>query len=164
LTGGIGSGKSTASRYFAELGIPVIDADQVARDMVNPGMPALAAIREDFGPEVIGADGQLDRARLRDRVFTEPAARTRLEFILHPLIRSEIRRRTDALSAPYCIIAIPLLVESGWQGEVDRVSSTPTLAYSWPAPRPGMGWAGALLRALLPPKHRAKPGWKRPTT
>ncbi|MGE0080930.1 MAG: dephospho-CoA kinase [Thiohalomonadaceae bacterium] len=121
LTGGIGSGKSSAGRLFAELGVPVIDADQVARDVVRPGQPAWQAVREAFGQEVIGADGELDRARLRERVFRDARERERLEQLLYPAIREAIRHRIAKLQAPYCIIAIPLLVEKGWQGEVDRV-------------------------------------------
>jgi dephospho-CoA kinase len=120
LTGGIGSGKSTVAALFAELGVPVIDADQVARDLVEPGMPALAAIVKALGADVL-RDGRLDRARLRALAFADPAVRETLETIQHPLIRDEIRRRVGALTRPYCIIAIPLLVEKGWQGEVDRV-------------------------------------------
>lgn len=121
MTGGIGSGKSSASRLFEELGAPVIDADQVARDVVRPGQPAWKAVREAFGEDVIGADGELDRARLRARVFRDARERERLEQLLHPPIRDTIRRRIAQQQAPYCIIAIPLLVEKGWQHEVDRV-------------------------------------------
>ncbi len=121
LTGGIGSGKSTASGLFAQHGVPVIDADAIAREVVAPGRPALAAIRQTFGAAAIGADGMLDRAWLRARVFAEPGERQRLEELLHPLIREAIRDRVRRLTAPYCIIAIPLLVEKGWRSEVDRV-------------------------------------------
>lgn len=121
LTGGIGSGKSTASGLFAQQGVPVIDADAIAREVVAPGQPALEAIRQAFGAAAIGADGTLDRAWLRTRVFAAPGERQRLEELLHPLIREAIRDRVRRLTAPYCIIAIPLLVEKGWRSEVDRV-------------------------------------------
>lgn len=121
LTGGIGSGKSTASGLFAQQGVPVIDADAIAREVVAPGQPALEAIRQAFGAAAIGADGTLDRAWLRTRVFAAPGERQRLEELLHPLIREAIRDRVRRLTAPYVIIAIPLLVEKGWRSEVDRV-------------------------------------------
>ncbi|MCK9529620.1 MAG: dephospho-CoA kinase [Gammaproteobacteria bacterium] len=121
LTGGIGSGKSTASGLFAQQGVPVIDADAIAREVVAPGQPALEAIRQAFGAAAIGADGTLDRAWLRTRVFAAPDERQRLEELLHPLIRDAIRDRVRRLTAPYVIIAIPLLVEKGWRSEVDRV-------------------------------------------
>ncbi len=121
LTGGIGSGKSTVSALFEKLGVPVIDADLVARQVVEPGQPALAEIEAAFGPGVIDAAGRLDRAALRRIVFGDDEARQRLEAILHPRILAEMKRRAGALDAPYLIFAIPLLIEAGQQGEVDRV-------------------------------------------
>ena len=123
LTGGIGSGKSTVARHFEALGVPVIDADEVGRELVTPGQPALAAIVEHFGPEMLDENGHLDRARLRERVFTHPEQRRELEAILHPRIRAEIQRRIGELSPDggYCLISVPLLLESGWQDLVDRV-------------------------------------------
>lgn len=121
LTGGIGSGKSSVARLFAGFGAAIIDADQVARDIVKPGMPALARIVREFGPEAIGADRQLDRKYLRDLVFDDTAARQRLEAILHPLIRTEMFRRARDVTTPYCIFEIPLLVETGQTDSVDRV-------------------------------------------
>ncbi len=121
LTGGIGSGKSTVSALFEKLGVPVIDADLVARQVVEPGQPALAEIEAAFGPGVIDATGRLDRAALRRIVFGDDEARQRLEAILHPRILAEMKRRAGALDAPYLIFAIPLLIEAGQQGEVDRV-------------------------------------------
>ena len=112
LTGGIAAGKSTATAFFRERGVPVIDADEVAREVVAPGTPGLAAVVDAFGPQVLQADGTLDRRRLRDIVFADPAQRRRLENILHPLIQDEIRAQLQRLSAPYCILAVPLLVES----------------------------------------------------
>lgn len=122
LTGGIGSGKSTVCRLFEELGVPVLDADVVAREVVAPGSPALEAIAADFGREVIGAGGALDRAALRRRVFADPHDRERLEALLHPLIRARITAAIGRIEAPYCVVSIPLLVESGWIDLVDRIA------------------------------------------
>ena len=121
LTGGIASGKTTAARRFAELGATVIDADEVARALVEPGMPALAEIVARFGDGVLGADRRLDRRALRERVFRDPAARRDLEAILHPRIRAEMTRRTAAASGPYAILVIPLLIEGGPRDDLDRV-------------------------------------------
>lgn len=121
LTGGIGSGKSAAARLFADLGIAVIDADQVARDIVRPGMPALSRIAQEFGPDAVGRDRQLDRKYLRDLVFEDATARRRLEAIMHPLIRTEMFRRAREVTTPYCIFEIPLLIETRQTDVVDRV-------------------------------------------
>ena len=112
LTGGIAAGKSTATAFFQERGVPVIDADEVARDVVAAGTPGLAAVVAAFGSQILQADGTLDRRRLRERVFADPAERQRLEAILHPLIEAEIRSRLRQVAGPYCILAIPLLIES----------------------------------------------------
>lgn len=112
LTGGIAAGKSTATAFFQERGVPVIDADEVARDVVAPGTPGLAAVVAAFGSQILQADGTLDRRRLREVVFAEPAERRRLEAILHPLIQAEIRARLQQVRGPYCIVAVPLLIES----------------------------------------------------
>jgi dephospho-CoA kinase len=123
LTGGIGSGKSAVSRCFERRGVPVIDADQVAREVVEPGEPALAEIAATFGTDLIRADGALDRARLREQVFADADARRRLEAILHPRIRERMRARLTALPAgtPYAVLVIPLLLESGQRNLVDRI-------------------------------------------
>ncbi len=121
VTGGIGSGKTTICREFAALGAPVIDTDQVARDVVAPGSPGLAAVVAAFGPEVLTADGQLDRRRVRQLVFATPALREQLEAILHPLIRQETDARVQAAGFPYCLVCIPLLVERGGGNRVNRV-------------------------------------------
>lgn len=121
LTGGIGSGKSTVARLFEHRGVPVIDADRIARELVEPGRPALQAIREIFGPEVIDPDGRLDRAKLRSKVFSDPEAKLALETLLHPQIFAEMARRAELCQTPYCILAIPLLVETGAWDRVDRV-------------------------------------------
>ncbi|MHB1354147.1 MAG: dephospho-CoA kinase [Thiobacillus sp.] len=123
LTGGIGSGKSAAAARFAELGVPVIDTDVIARELTRPGRPALDAIRASFGDAVIAADGSLDRPVLRRRVFADAAARRRLEAILHPLVLHEVKARLAALSAPYAVAVIPLLVETGAYGSLlDRIA------------------------------------------
>lgn len=121
LTGGIGSGKSAVADCFYRLEVPVIDADLITRELVRPGTPALGEIAETFGKDVLQANGSLDRARLRQRIFNDAAARKRVEAILHPRVRDEIARQTSLLSAPYCIIVIPLLLESGQQDLVDRI-------------------------------------------
>ncbi len=112
LTGGIAAGKSTATAFFQDRGVPVIDADEVARDVVAAATPGLAAVVAAFGPQILQADGTLDRRRLREVVFADPAQRHRLEAILHPLINSRIRDRLQQVTGPYCILAVPLLIES----------------------------------------------------
>ncbi|MBR9870810.1 MAG: dephospho-CoA kinase [Gammaproteobacteria bacterium] len=114
LTGGIGSGKSTVVRLFGELGVHWVDADDVAREVVEPGMPALTAIAEHFGDEVLLADGALDRAWLRQKVFAEPEERAWLEALLHPIIRDEIIRQLQPANytLPYTLLVSPLLLET----------------------------------------------------
>lgn len=121
LTGGIGSGKSTVCTLFARLGVPVIDTDELARLVVTPGSRGLAELTSAFGDNILQADGTLDRAVMRELVFNDSAKRTTLEGIVHPLIRSLLRDRLSTLSSNYVIIAIPLLLEKNWQGEVDRI-------------------------------------------
>ncbi|HHJ16424.1 MAG TPA: dephospho-CoA kinase [Gammaproteobacteria bacterium] len=121
LTGGIGSGKSEASRHFASLGATVIDTDIIARELVEPGQPALAKIVETFGDDMLDADGHLDRARLRDRVFADSAQRAQLEAILHPSIRARAIALSEQAAGPYCVLVIPLLAETGADYPLDRV-------------------------------------------
>lgn len=121
LTGGIASGKSTVAHLFEQRGVPVVDADAVAREVVAPGTPALQAIRARFGERIIGADGALDRARLRAEVFADRHAREDLEAILHPRIRRVMAQRLRAACAPYAIAMIPLLLETGQQDRYQRV-------------------------------------------
>jgi dephospho-CoA kinase len=121
LTGGIASGKTTVAGLFAELGIPLIDTDLIAREVVEPGQPALAAIVRAFGPEVLDADGCLDRRRMRERIFADPAVKQRLEAILHPAIRAEMERQSRVAGGPYQILVIPLLAEGRRRDHVDRV-------------------------------------------
>lgn len=120
LTGGIGSGKSTVADMFAARGVPVLDADQIARELVEPGQPALQAIVQRFGADILKG-GALDRARLRQRVFAAPESRRWLEALLHPLVYAELQRRSDALAAPYGLWVVPLLLETGERGRVDRL-------------------------------------------
>ena len=112
LTGGIGSGKSAAASHFARLGVHQVDADQVARWVVEPGRPALARIVDRFGEAILHADGRLDRAALRARIFQTPEERQWLEQLLHPLIRTEMRHALEQARSPYAILVSPLLVES----------------------------------------------------
>lgn len=121
LTGGVASGKSLVSSEFRKLGVPVLDADQVSRAVVEPGQPALADITREFGAEVLLPDGSLDRRRMREIVFADPAARRRLERITHPHIRAHIRAWMDAQIAPYCMLENAILLESGMDALVDRV-------------------------------------------
>ena len=121
LTGGIGSGKSTVCRLFTDIGVPVIDADEIARQLTGPAQPALRLIIEAFGANVLTDTGELNRAYLRDLVFNDDTARTSLENILHPLVYKEIEGRIRLLDSPYCIICIPLLIENHAQDKVDRV-------------------------------------------
>ncbi|MEE1867997.1 dephospho-CoA kinase [Pseudomonas auratipiscis] len=113
LTGGIGSGKSAAAQRFVELGVHLVDADQAARWVVEPGRPALASIVERFGPGVLLEDGQLDRAALRQLIFSDPEQRRWLEALLHPLIGQEIFSYLAKAESPYAVFVSPLMVESG---------------------------------------------------
>jgi dephospho-CoA kinase len=121
LTGGIASGKSTVAERFVELGIPVIDADESSRIVVEPGRPGLAELTKRFGASVLTAKGELDRGTLRNLVFADPQLRRDLEAILHPLIRVDMERRADAAVGRYLVMAIPLLVEAGNPGRTDRI-------------------------------------------
>ena len=121
LTGGIGAGKTEAANLFSELGVPVIDADRIARELVEPGTEAYEEVVATFGGDIVIADGSLDRKRLRDLVFHDAKQRKRLEAILHPRVRAAIVREVQALSSAYCVIVVPLLVESGMQDLVHRV-------------------------------------------
>jgi dephospho-CoA kinase len=121
LTGGIASGKSTVADMFADLGVPVIDTDIIAREVVQPGQPALEEIREAFGDGIIAADGALDRPAMRAIVFSDEDARRRLEAILHPRIGEATREQADAAGGEYQVIVVPLLVESALRAFVDRV-------------------------------------------
>jgi dephospho-CoA kinase len=122
LTGGIGSGKSTVADLFAARGVSLVDTDVIAHRITAPQGIAMEQIAAQFGPEFVTADGAMDRARMRALVFSDEAARKRLEAITHPLIRSETERETREAKGPYVIVVVPLLVESGtWKNRVERV-------------------------------------------
>lgn len=113
LTGGIGSGKSTVAAMFAELGVTVIDTDTLSHQLTQPGSAAISAIQTTFGKDFIDGNGALDRAKMRKLVFSDPSARVNLEAILHPLILEQAKTRALSSSAPYVLIVVPLLFESG---------------------------------------------------
>lgn len=121
LTGGIGSGKSTVADEFAHLGVTVIDADIIARQVVEPGTPALLAIAERFGPQLLNDDGCLNRRRLRERIFAHSEDKAWLNALLHPLIQQETRRQMQASTSPYLLWVVPLLVENRLTDKADRV-------------------------------------------
>jgi dephospho-CoA kinase len=160
LTGGIGSGKSTVARMLHDLGAAVIDADAIARACTEPGGNALAAIAQRFGPDALAADGSLDRARMRSRIFEQPELRQTLESIVHPLVADEIRRQAAAAVESCIVFDIPLLVESPrWRIQLDRVVVVDCL----PATQVARvltrnGWAmetiEAAMRSQCPRTHR----------
>jgi dephospho-CoA kinase len=121
LTGGIASGKSTAAKFFGALGVPILDSDQVARDVVEPGQPPLERLVERFGQKILTPDGHLDRPALREIVFSDPKARADLEALTHPAIGAAMEARSAAAGGPYQILVIPLLVEKNLAAHVDRV-------------------------------------------
>lgn len=152
LTGGIGCGKSAVSDLFTGLGVPVIDADVVAREVVEPGRPALEEITRRFGPETLSADGRLNRKRLRGIIFNDAQARRDLEAILHPRIRKSMKEQLRQLQSPYAILSIPLLLETGQENTVDRllvVDCSPELQIERICSRDGTGpeQAREILRA-----------------
>jgi len=121
LTGGIASGKSTAAKFFGALGVPILDSDQIARDVVEPGQPPLGQLVERFGPSILTPDGHLDRPALREIVFSDPRARADLEALTHPAIGAAMEARSAEAGGPYQILVIPLLVEKNLSAHVDRV-------------------------------------------
>ena len=121
LTGGIGSGKTTVANGFSALGVPVIDTDQLARELVEPGQPALDEIIAVFGKDCITPDGQLKRARIRQQIYSNAGLKLQLEDILHPKIRQRIKTLLANLQEPYCIVVIPLLLETHQTDLVDRI-------------------------------------------
>jgi len=153
LTGGIATGKSAVTAWFMRLGVPVFDADVIAHDLVAAGQPALDEIAATFGAEMLIGSGELDRARLRERVFADSVARRRLEAILHPRVRATLLMQVDACLAAYCVLAIPLLAECrddyAW---VDRILTTDAprdIQLARLLHRPGIdpGLAGQMLDA-----------------
>jgi dephospho-CoA kinase len=121
LTGGIASGKSTASKFFGALGVPIIDTDQLARDVVEPGQPPLERLVDRFGPSILTEDGHLDRPALRNIVFSDPKARADLEALTHPAIGAAVETRSAEVGGIYQILVIPLLVEKSLGSQLDRV-------------------------------------------
>ena len=121
LTGGIGCGKSTVARVFEQLKTPVIDADEIAHQLVAIGQPALAQIQQEFGTDVLNPDGSLNRKKLRELIFSDPEQKQKLESILHPLVYQSIQAELKQLNTPYCIICIPLLFETNMTRFVDRI-------------------------------------------
>ena len=121
LTGGIASGKSTVAKFFGARGVPIIDTDQLARDVVEPGQPPLERLVERFGPSILTADGHLDRPALRNIVFSDPKARADLEALTHPAIGAAVEARSATAGGPYQVLVIPLLVEKNLGSQLDRV-------------------------------------------
>jgi dephospho-CoA kinase len=180
LTGGIASGKSTVQAMFETLGAPVLDADQVARQVVEPGSVALAQIAAAFGPQMLLADGSLDRRRMREHVFGRPGELRRLEAITHPQIRRRMLDWKAVQTAPYCMLSVAILIEARMHDLVERVlvvdvpetlqrgvscffsvsPSCPPLLSSPPATASTRPWPRACCRRSC----RARSAWRRPTT
>ncbi|MBD2783516.1 dephospho-CoA kinase [Xenorhabdus sp. DI] len=121
LTGGIGSGKTTISNVFSSLGVPLVDADIIAREAVASGTPALQAITEHFGSDILLPDGSLNRAMLRQKIFAAPEEKQWLNALLHPLIQRETQRQLNQVTAPYAIWVVPLLIENNLMHLADRI-------------------------------------------
>lgn len=126
LTGGVASGKTAVSRRFASHGIPIIDADLLAREVVRIGAPALSLLITQFGTKILMADGSLNRPVLRQWMLSNPDIKRQLDAMLHPPIRHLLTQRSNAIAAPYCLLVVPLLFEAGWQKNVDRVLTVET--------------------------------------
>ena len=127
LTGGIGSGKSTVASLFVMRGVPVIDTDEIARSLTEPGQEAYEQIIQAFGDTILDQHHRIDRNRLRERVFDNADERRRLEAVLHPRIRATVKEKLSTLDAPYGIVVVPLLIESGFIDLVDRVLVVDTM-------------------------------------
>lgn len=121
LTGGIGCGKTTASNLFEQLNTPVIDADVIAHQLVAVGQPALKEIENTYGTDILNPDGSLNRKKLKALIFSDPLQKQKLEKLLHPMVYESIKTEVERLSAPYCIICIPLLFETNMSHLVDRI-------------------------------------------
>ncbi len=163
LTGGIGSGKSTVARLFAELGVGVVDADDIARALVRPGQPALAAIIAHFGRALLTPQGELDRRRLRERIFADAQAKSWLNALLHPLIRERMLADCAAASSPYCLLVVPLLFENGLESLVARtlvvdVSEATQIARTCARDGVDEAQVRAILASQLPRAERRRRG------
>lgn len=121
LTGGIGCGKSTVTNLFQAIRVPVIDADEISHEIVQPGQPALKEITKLFGHHLLNDDGSLDRSLMREIIFKQPDAKEALERLLHPIVFKTMHEHLSKLNSPYAILSIPLLLETQYQSEVDRV-------------------------------------------
>ena len=160
LTGGIGSGKSAAADEFARLGAAVVDTDAIARELTEPGGAALPHIKTLFGEAFVAPSGAMDRRRMREHVFSDPAAKRALEELLHPMIRAEGERRIAQAAAPYVVYVVPLLIESGsYRTRVDRVlvvDAPPALQLARVRARSGLGEAEvqAIMASQLSPAAR----------
>lgn len=121
LTGGIGSGKSTAAKFFIMRGVPVIDTDEIARQLTEPGQTPFDEILRHFGPDILDKNRRINREILRERVFDNANERKHLETILHPAIRAAVNAKLTALNAPYCIVVVPLLIETDFADLVERI-------------------------------------------
>ena len=151
LTGGIGSGKSAVTERFAALGASIVDTDVISHQLTAPAGGAIAALRDAFGDSIITADGALDRAAMRTRAFADPQARARLEAILHPLIQAQTLRECAAAQGSYVVLAVPLLVESGFH--LDRVQRVCVVdcpvVVQIARVRARNGWPDEQIRAVL---------------
>lgn len=121
LTGGIGSGKSTVSDAFSRLGVPIVDADVIARMVAEPGTEALRKIEAHFGPDILFADGSLNRRQLREIIFSHPQEKAWLNALLHPLIHQETKRQLSSVTAPYVLWVVPLLIENDLCAKANRI-------------------------------------------
>ncbi|MDH3355148.1 MAG: dephospho-CoA kinase [Chromatiales bacterium] len=121
LTGGIGCGKSTICKAFSQLAIPIIDTDQIARDVVAPGQPALETLVQHFSSTILNKDNSLNRAHLKTLLFNDPQNKKFIETVLHPLILAQLNQQLTAITAPYVVVEIPLLIEANWQSVVDQI-------------------------------------------
>lgn len=121
LTGGIGSGKSTVGKLFAKLGVPVVSADEIAHELLKHNHAVYQAVKNKFGEQLLDQTQQIDRRRLRNMIFSNPAEKIWLEELMHPLIKREIIQHAKNFVYPYCVVEVPLLIEVGWQELVDRI-------------------------------------------
>jgi dephospho-CoA kinase len=121
VSGGIGSGKTTVTNIFSSLGVEVVDADVIAREVVSVGTPGLNAIVKKFGQQIVSESGELNRSSLRQLVFSQPELKEWLNRLLHPLIREQMQQQTQSAKSVYCILSVPLLVENNLIKSVDRV-------------------------------------------